>query len=122
MGRLEEFSFFDLLGELWWCADRSQFRLRSRGGGLRLDRVRTCAVWQEFSFLALCQLACLRRASIIDITAPAGAFPNTEFVLGALEEHARIEAQFRRGRVVVRRTRHHLNDLQKGIQARAMRS
>jgi hypothetical protein len=55
----------------------------------------------------LCEFAGLRRAFVIDEATPSSVLLDGEVPLRTLEERARIEARFRRGGFIVRRTTHH---------------
>ena len=109
----EQFAFFDLLRKLRRGADRFQLFSRPGHNNLRFHCERTSAVWQQFPFHALCEFASLWRTLVIDEATPTGVLSDAEVSLRTLEECAPIEARFRRGSVIVRRTTHHRNQLQK---------
>jgi hypothetical protein len=66
----------------------------------------------------MCEFAGLWRALVVDEATPSGVLFDAEVSLRTLEECAPIEAWFRRGGVIVRRTTHHRNQLQEPREAR----
>jgi len=118
----EQFAFFDLPRKLRRGADRLQLFLRPGHNNLRSHGERTSAVWQQFPFHALCEFAGLWRTLVIDEATPTGVLSDGEVSLRTLDECAPIETRFRRGSVIVRRTTHHRNQLQKLQETRIVGS
>jgi hypothetical protein len=103
----EQFALFDLLRKFRGSTDRFQLFSWLGQNNLRFHGEGTSAVWQQFPFHALCEFAGFWRALVIDEATPSGVLFDAEVSLRTLEECAAIEAWFRRGGIIVRRTTHH---------------